>query len=193
MKCRWEATERQLFVRTVWVRSISQAILTREEVSKKKDRSGSAKSEPSQRGDPELAERVCKLLRGRAVTPYRGTLWESPRQETLDVRSSRALLSLKTPGPGPTSSSVTAKSPSPTPPSPSPSPPLVLEYARPPPASAPAVITRAPIVRPKLHIFMPDTRKTTSSGMPQFNRIEDSPRFRKAVADVLVLDKQFQC
>lgn len=183
MICRWEASERPLFVRTVWVKGIRHAILTREELSKK-SRGSSAKSEPARNVDPEFTDRVCKWLRGRAITPYRGALWETPRQHSLDLKSSRAPLSRKTPGPGIRCSPILPRSPSPLPPSPPLSPPMVMEYRRPPPASAPPAVSS---VRPKLHIFMPDTRNP-----PEDESREESLTFQ-ALVDSFSQDKQLQC
>lgn len=170
MPCRWEASERPLLVRTVWVKGMRHALLTREELSKGiKVRSitrASSRDETSERRE-QVAERVCSwLASSRPVTPYGGSLWESPRGHSLDIRSSRARLSPKVPGTGPVCSPLTLEPPE----GPPDSPELVDAYLSPPPvrtytayhhplsAASARSVTFESTARPKLHIFMPDTR-----------------------------------
>lgn len=168
MPCRWEASERPLLVRTVWIRGIRHALLTREELAKGgRTRLSSAKTENSKRNAEDVAERVCRwLAASRPLTPYGGSLWETPRSQILDVRSSKASLSPKTPGPGPTCSPMDLRQPehpeSSSPPVEPTTPPVIrhFELASTKSASSRRSVSFQSTSRPKLHIFMPDTRPT---------------------------------
>lgn len=177
MPCRWEASERPLLVRTVWIRGMRHALLTREELAKGgKSRSVSAKAEPCTTDATGVAERVCRwLAASRPLTPYGGSLWETPRCHSLDLKSNRASLSPKAPGQGPTCSPIEISLTEADEPQsqPIPSRPLVRTYPAPQSATSSKAINFQPPARPKLHIFMPDTR------LPTEVALEDTDHFKQ--------------
>lgn len=175
MPSRWAASERPLFVRTVWVSGARHAILSPDDPAKdqyrprRKPRTAPERRQDTpdstledcltntslQDKDERFSQRIYQWLESsgkiRPPTPFEGALWEPPREHgNLDVPVEPMTLTAKRLDLQLVCSGIPRGPGSPPLP---PTPPVIHTFIK--QKHPQALIPTCPAARPQLHIFMP--------------------------------------